>query len=256
MRSGVLRLVLLARDRARGIRACAGGAAHGARVPRPADHSDRDPVPGDDVRRPLRHGLRRAPRTSSTPLGRSELNRRASTRCGSASRQARRPSRSSPSRPCAMQPASRSRRSSLDPEGLALTKDDTLVLTSEGFADPADRPVGARVRPRRPPARVAAGAERVPADRRRDARRAPEPRLRERCHGAERPLPLHRHRGRARPGRAAGDARGRQPCAAAPLQPADAARSTGSTSTGPTRSPSLPSRRRSSRSAASSSCCR
>ena len=95
---------------------------------------------------------------------------------------------------------------SLDPEGLALTKDGTLVITSEGFAnrliDPWVREFGLDGRQLGSlpvPARL-------PAERRRHARRAPEPRLRERRDGAERPLPLHRHRGRARPGRPAGDA--------------------------------------------------
>ena len=81
---------------------------------------------------------------------------------------------------------------SLDPEGLALTKDDTLVITSEGFAnrliDPWVREFGLDGRQ--------LGAlpvpVRLPAERRRHPRRAPEPRLRERGDAAERPLPLHR----------------------------------------------------------------
>jgi hypothetical protein len=67
--------------------------------------------------------------------------------------------------------------------------------------------MGARVRARRTPARRAACSRSLFAERGRDTRRASEPRVRERRDADQRPLPLHRHRGRARPGRPAGDRR-------------------------------------------------
>ncbi len=145
---------------------------------------------------------------------------------------------------------------SLDPEGLALTKDDTLVLTSEGFAnrliDPWVRDFGLDGRQ--------LGALPVPSAFLPNAAGTRGVRqnlgFESAATAPERTLPLHRHRGGARPGRPTGDGRGRQPGAAAPLQPAAAASSTASTSTGRIRSPSRPCLRPSSRSTASSSCCR
>ena len=145
---------------------------------------------------------------------------------------------------------------SLDPEGLALTKDDTLVITSEGFAnrliDPWVREFGLDGRQ----LGVAAGPDRLPAERRGDARRAPEPRLRERGDAAERPLLLHRDRERARPGRPAGNRRPRAARRGCCATTSSGASSTASTSTGRIRSPSRPCPRTSSRSTASSRCCR
>ena len=125
-----------------------------------------------------------------------------------------------------------------------------------GLRRPADRPVGARVRPRRPPARARCRSRRLPAERRGHARRAPEPRLRERGDAAERPLPLHRHRGRPRAGRPAGDARGREPGSAAPLQPPDRDARPPVRLLDRSDRRAARARRPSSRSTASSSCCR
>ena len=121
-----------------------------------------------------------------------------------------------------------------------------------GLRDAADRPVGARVRPRRPRARAfPVPSAFLPVA---DGSRGVRQNLGFESAGvdAERPLPLHRRGGRGRAGRAARDARRRQPGSPAPLRPRAARRSTGSSSTGPTRSPSRPSRRTSSRSAGSS----
>ena len=107
---------------------------------------------------------------------------------------------------------------SLDPEGLTLTKDGELIVTSEGIANSGVAPfvrrysLGGSV-PRRP-----AGAERVPADEP-DARRPPEPRLRGGRGRAERPAPLRRHGRRTRAGRPRRDRLERQHVADPPLQP-------------------------------------
>ena len=255
MKTGIDEARPAARHRAGGGRPRAGGAVDGARVPRPADLPDLDPVPGHDVRRPLQHRVRREPRRL---LRRSPTTRstRASTRCGSAS-QAGAPAVQivgvTTLRDAAGQPFAPL---SLDPEGLALTKDDTLVITSEGFAarliDPWVREFGLDGRQ----LGVAAAAVGVPAERGRHARRPPEPRLRERRDAAERPLPLHRAP-RTRSSRTARRRRSppaaRRGCCATT---SSGARSTASTSTGRIRSPSRPCPRPSSRSTASSRCCR
>ena len=80
------------------------------------------------------------------------------------------------------------------------------------------RPVRPPLRPRRPlPGRLP-GPAGVPPDR--DPGRPAEPRVRERRRDAERPPPLHRDGERARPGRACGDGRHRQPGADPALRPA------------------------------------
>ena len=91
----------------------------------------------------------------------------------------------------------------VDPEGLTLTADDTVVVTSEGVrrcrSEPLDPGVRAgwqlRTRPHR------AGA--IPGGSR--LRRTPEPRLRG-GRSRRRPLPVHRQRGRPYAGRASGNA--------------------------------------------------
>ena len=188
-----------------------------AAVPRPADLSDRDPVPGHDVRRPLQHRLRQpAPRLLRN-LGRSgrcallhAADRGRRRRAGG--RDPRRDDAARRLGPALRFAQPRSRRPRADEARHA--RDHV-----GGLREPADRPVGARVRPRRPPAARVPAAVRLPAGRRRQSRRAPEPRLRE-CRGpAQRPLPLHRHRGRGRAGRAAVDPCRRQPRSPAPLRP-------------------------------------
>ena len=163
-------------------------------------------------------------------------------------------STSSPSRPFSSRTASLSRRRA--PTRRAGADEGRRARRHlGGLCDQVDRSLRPPLRARRLVDSAISGPGAVPAERRRHPRRTPEPRLRERGHRAERPLPLHRHRGRTRPGRPAGDARGGQPRATAPLQPPDRS-STASTSTGPTRSPSRPCRRRTSRSTGSSSCSR
>ena len=254
MKTGIDEARPAARDRARGGRTRAGGAVDGAGVPRPADLPDLDPVPGHDVRRPLEHRLRREPRRLLRPLrrpGQRALLHAADRRRRRRSRRAdrRRDDASRRSRPAVRAAQPRPGRAGAD-EGRH-ARDHV-----RGLREPADRPVGARVRARRAPARRAAGSVRLPAERRGHARRPPEPRLRERGDAAERPLPLHRDRERARPGRAC---RRRSPRAArrgSCATTCSAASSTGSTSTGRIRSPSRPCPQTSSRSTASSSCCR
>ena len=125
---------------------------------------------------------------------------------------------------------------SVDPEGLALTKADTLVITSEGFAtrliDPWVREFsldGRQLRSLPVPSAV-------PACGGRHARRAPEPRLRERLDRRRTGVSSSPAPRRPRAGRPARHAYGRQPRPPAPLRPPDAASSTGSTSTGQIRS--------------------
>ena len=236
-------------------RAGAGGAVDEAPVPRPADLPDRDPVPGHRCSAGSPRSRTTSSATSSTrsPTTRST---RASTRCGSGSAAAR------PAvqivavttlRDAAGQPFAPL---SLDPEGLALTKDRHARDHLRGIREPADRPVGARVRARRAPApehcrcrppscrtrrgRAACArtsASRAPGRRRTAASSSPAPRTRSSRTARPRPSAPA-----ARPGSSATTCSG--------------ASSTGSSSTGPTRSPSRPYPRPSSPSTASSSCCR
>ena len=145
---------------------------------------------------------------------------------------------------------------SLDPEGLALTKRDTLVITSEGFAtrliDPWVREFaldGRQLRALPVPAAflpVADGSRGVRLNLGFESAGSP-PSGRYLFTGTEAALVQD-----GPPATLAAGSPARHP----PLRPADAGRSTGSSSTGRIRSPSRPSRRPSSRSAASSSCCR
>ena len=150
---------------------------------------------------------------------------------------------------------------SLDPEGLTLTDDRTLVVTSEGFAnrliDPWVREFdldGHQLRALSVPSAFlpnAAGTHGVRLNLGFESAAS----------HTERQLPLRRRRGGARPGRPARD--GRAPAAprgssATTSREAASSRawSTGSSSTGRIRSPSRPCPRISSPSTASSSCCR
>ena len=128
------------------------------------------------------------------------------------------------------------RRAAIDPEGLVLTKDRELILTSEGFPRTLVDPFVHRYALDGSLPRRAAGAFGVPGHRRPVERRAAEPRLRERGRG--RPLRVHRDGERALPGRPRGDDRERQPGAHPPLR--RTAGSSASGSTRPTRSPSHP----------------
>ena len=176
-----------------------------------------DPVPGHDVRRPLQHRVRREPRRLLRPLRRP--GQRAFLHAAD-----RRRGRCARGRDRRRDHAARRRRSAVraaQPRSGRAGADEGRHARDHvrGLRGAPDRPLGAGVRARRTPARRAAAAVGVPAERGRHARRPPEPRLRERRDAAERPLPLHRDRERARPGRAAGDGRRREPGATAALQP-------------------------------------
>ena len=99
------------------------------------------------VRRPLRHGLRRAPQRLLRALRRSRPTSRFYTlRIGVSTGAAPRSQIRRRDDAARRRPASRSRPRAVDPEGLALTKDDTLVRHLRGLRRAADRPLGARVR--------------------------------------------------------------------------------------------------------------
>ncbi len=144
---------------------------------------------------------------------------------------------------------------SFDPEGLALTKDDELVITSEGIASrlipPWVRLFGLNGRQLEDlPVPLAFIPDAIP-----QTRGVRQNLGFESGHDRRAVLP-HRLRGRARAGRpAARPRRAAAPrgCCATTSRPAGP---TGSTSTGPTRSPSRRCRRRPSPSTGSSSSCR
>ena len=119
---------------------------------------------------------------------------------------------------------------SLDPEGLTLTKSGELIVTSEGIANRSASRRGCGATRSTGRSSATSGAGRVPADEP-DARRAPEPRVRGGCGGAERQASVRRHGGRARAGRSSRDAHDRERVAHPPLQPVDRAPGARSTST-------------------------
>ena len=143
---------------------------------------------------------------------------------------------------------------SLDPEGLALTKDRELIFTSEGIANSLIDPFIRRYSLDGCVPGRAAGPAGVPGHRRSVQRRPPEPGVRERRHAAaatSSSAPRTRSSRTARP----------RPCrAAAPpgscATTCGAAGSSASGSTTPTPSRSRRCRRPSSRSTGSWSCCR
>ena len=230
----------------------------GARVPRPADHPDRSAVRGHRDRRALRDGVRRRARRLLRPLRRPGPDRP-----GALLHAAARPGGREP-RPgdidfldvtTLLEPNGQPfATASADPEGLALTKDDELVVTSEGFAarliDPFVRlfaldgsSLGALPVPT--PFLPATGTRGV---RRTSASRAPRPR-RTAASSSRGRRPRSSRTARRRRSRPAA----RRASSATTSRPA---RSTASTSTGSTRSPSRPCPRRTSPSPGSSSCCR
>ena len=254
MKTGVTRLVVVVAIVARGDQPRAGGAVRRSSSSSASRSSRPRPSSRDRLRGALEHRLRRAPRCLLRDLGRSgrgALLHAADRRRRWRARR-RDPRRDDPSRRVGQPFAS----FSVDPEGLALTRDDTLVITSEGFATRLIDPLGARVRYRRAP-RDAPLAHGVPAERR-PARAACARTSVSRAPGRRRTA------GTSSPAPRAALVQDGPPATVAAGSPARilrydlraSASSTGSTSTGRIRSPSHQCPRRSSRSTASSSCCR
>ena len=149
---------------------------------------------------------------------------------------------------------------SLDPEGLTLTRDDTLIITSEGISLPAIPPFvrefdlsGRAVRRERPFPRAFTPST---STRCTAARASATTSASRRCRRPQRPVPVRRRRERARAGRTGGDPgeeAARRACCATGCEEGSLDRQyVYSTS----RSPRSRCRPGGSRSTGSSSCCR